>query len=680
MRPSDPARATNGPRMRELLRRLLPALALLLAAAPAAGQEIAPLLYLKHGQLWNSYAYAKTGAPFNNWRRINFGLDWPGFDPEFVNADVGGPASYLLTGGLYFSAKDSTGRPIALDDFAIYASSTSTESGAKYRVSEHRKKYGEGGNFGLKADPLDAEEVLLSQWRANPGWVPQFAGDRQHPLQVRREVRQWGGSMREENYILVEYTLKNVGDSTLFDAYAMLTYAFGATSRAQRVLFPTLTDGARNNQFQFIPGQNVVAVYAEDAPDTPASEALGYAPGFGPRGTGEYLAPGYTGLKVVSVTPNRNGSRTPAGYAFMPADAQQDQQGPFIGKTGFDQQYGVLQNPLTAANASTSPGAAFMRRSRTWSLVSFGPYTLRPGDSVRVAYAEMVAGISYAQATNPAEVTVAQAKGIGSTALLANAARAQFAYDHRYNVPDPPPAPPVAVRLYDAEVGVIANVVTWPATSDAHADADYTGAEANDLAGYRLYRSSYLPVGPWELVADVKKGDAAALQGGTYTFTDRTVQQGNAYYYALTAYDTGHAAWPVDPAARFPETGSNRVPALESSIYANRTQLAFKATIPPATELAGVLVVPNPFRASSGLSNPSEADQIQFVNVPSPSVIRIYSMRGTLVREIRHDDGSGIAFWNQETEYGQFVESGVYLYHIADDQGRTTTGKLAIIR
>ena len=680
-----------------MMRRLSVLVLFALAAPLAAAQVDGPIVYLKRGQLWSSYTYAKTGAPFNNWRRINFAMDWPGYDPEFVTADVGGPASYLLSGGVYFSSLDSRGKANALDDFAIYASSTSTEPGAKYLVTEHRKVYGERGNVWLATNPNDAEEVVASSWRINPGWVPQFTGDRQHPIRARRTIRQWGGSGRDENYMLIEYTIKNTGDSTLFDAYAMLTYAFGANSRAQSVLFPTLTEGPRNNQFFYFPQVGVsgfpgntvtraLVTYGDDYPETAGrDEALGFAPAFGPRGTGEFLAPGYAALKVVDVTPNKAGRVTPAGVAWVPVDPQQDQQGPFVGLTGFDQQYGVLKNPLTARNASGSPSASFMKRSRTWSLMSFGPYDIAPGDSIRVAYAEVMGGVSYNQATTTGDgsngtTSVQGVKAAGLQQVLLNAARAQFAYDRRYNVPDPPPAPPVEVSLFGEEVGTIANVVTWPNTYDAHADADYTGTEALDLAGYRLYRSSYLPIGPWDLVADVPKGDAATLRGSTYTFVDRTVQQGNAYYYALTAYDAGHAAWPVNPAARLPETNSNRVPPLESSLYANRTPLAFKATIPPTDALADVLVVPNPFVASSGLTNPGVQDQIQFVNIPSPCTIRIYTMRGTLVQKIEHDDGSGIAFWNQETASGQFVESGVYVYHVETPGGATKVGKLAIVR
>ena len=64
-----------------------------------------------------------------------------------------------------------------------------------------------------------------------------------------------------------------------------------------------------------------------------------------------------------------------------------------------------------------------------------------------------------------------------------------------------------------------------------------------DLYGYRLYRSDFLPIGPWDTVATVIKGDPTYFSSGKYFFVDSTVEIGRSYYYALTAFDTGKASW-----------------------------------------------------------------------------------------------------------------------------------------
>jgi hypothetical protein len=170
-------------------------------------------------------------------------------------------------------------------------------------------------------------------------------------------------------------------------------------------------------------------------------------------------------------------------------------------------------------------------------------------------------------------------------------------------------------------------------------------------------------------------------QTSEYTFLDTTVTIGAQYYYAVTAFDTGRTSWNINPSARFRETGnSNAVPPLESSIFANRMTNSFTATVAPVENLDEVLVVPNPFVIGEGFSLPGEDDNIQFVNIPNPCTIRIYTVRGDLVKTINVESGQGaIAEWDQVTDFGQFVVSGIYIYHIESDFG-TKIGKLAIVR
>ncbi len=134
----------------------------------------------------------------------------------------------------------------------------------------------------------------------------------------------------------------------------------------------------------------------------------------------------------------------------------------------------------------------------TWTL------DIKTGDTIKIVTAEVIGGISYKEAINP-NTTASTVGNKGYNELLKNSRRAQFNFDNNYNVPDPPPAPNFNVRLFDEAEGVIANVVEWYDSVEAIPDLDYSGDEAFDLAGYRIYRSNYLPIGPWELIADIKK-------------------------------------------------------------------------------------------------------------------------------------------------------------------------------
>jgi len=123
------------------------------------------------------------------------------------------------------------------------------------------------------------------------------------------------------------------------------------------------------------------------------------------------------------------------------------------------------------------------------------------------------------------------------------------------------------------------------------------------------------------------------------------------------------------------------VPSLESSIFANRTTSPFYTTLTPTdADLSGVTVVPNPFYRSSGFELAGDAKLIQFVNLSTACTIEIYTVRGDLVKTIRHSDPqSGVATWNQISDYGQYVKSGMYFFKVHNDRGEGKTGKFAIV-
>lgn len=653
----------------------------------------APVINLRRGMLWSSYNYAKTCPPFSNWTRIGYGLDWPGYDPEWVGANVGGFTSYITTGGIWFTAKDASGVVLGIDDWAMYGSSVTPGTTSRYRVLKHAKRWKNGENYWFRADPKEAEELIETAFVANPDYVPQFVGDQPLPVRVRKTIRQWSGSQRDENFIIVEYVITNGSDSVqLQGAYAMLAYSLGANYRGWGTLFPNLNQGPRNNRFAYDASRRMIFGFADDYPlTTSANERYNYYPTGGPEGKGEYLSPGYPGFKLLYSTPDtvfRQPTRV-SRVAWSAAPDQQDLYGPYgTASGGLEFRYQIIADPTKASEAIVSPADSRWATRRVWSLMSLGPWTINPRDSVVIAVAEFVAGVPYDRAVDPA--TTPSQIGTGALAAInAISARSQMAYDNRFNIPKPPAAPTFTLRLND-DPAKIANIIEWPDDVEKIPDPDYTGPEAFDLAGYRIYRSNYLPLGPWKLVVDIKKSDPQFKSGSKYSYLDTSVAIGQTYYYSVTAYDTGHASWPPNPSYRFFETGSNRVPPLESSIYAsayarssidpNYVVQPFKTTIPAAKTVDAVLVVPNPFVLESGAVAPASFNVIQFINVPNPCTIRIYTIRGDLVKTINHNDGSGIALWNQQTDYGQFVGSGVYVYHIEGPEGQTKIGKLGIVR
>jgi len=653
-----------------------------------AQQVDSPLIRLNRGKMWDSYYYGKVAAPFNNWQRINYGMDWPGFDPEWIGADIGGAASHVTTGGLWIGALDDTSGVITVDDWAMYAGSVSPEPGTKYRIKQHRKRFGADGNHWLLRDPNEAEEVIDTEWEWNPNYIPQWQGDRPLWAHVRRTVRQWGGYKDHDSYSIQEYVITNTHpDSTMHETYLMFTYAFSINSRAWRLLFfPRFSSGSRNNRFIYDVPRRTIYGYAQDLNETAAqNETYMWYPDGGPEGRGEWAAPGYAALRFLYISPNDLGQENRINrVVWSAAEDQIDLYGPFAGIEGYRDRYDILRDPTNASEAVTTFGDSRWGERRMWTLASLGPFTLAPGDSIKVVTAHIVGGIDYKEAINPATTQgVIGSRGVAEVRRLGQLA--QNAYDENYRIPKPPAAPEFEVELYEHPT-IIGNVISWSDEMEDIPDPDYIGYYTDgreyDLAGYRVYRSDYLPIGPWDIIADIPVGSPGyySMTNGQYSIIDTTVSLGQSYYYALSAYDTGHDSWPVNPAHRFPETGSNRVPPLETSIFANRTIRPFRATIPARDDLSDIVVVPNPFIMRSGAVTPDDRDVIQFVNLPTPATIRIYTMRGDLVKTIYHTDDSGIAWWNQQTDYGQFAQSGVYIYHIEVPGQGATRGRFAIIR
>lgn len=680
-----------------------------LLSADIYAQIETPALSFNRGKLWQSVFNGKSGPSFNNWRRIGIGLDWPGFEPSWINENIGGAPSYMLTGGLIVGAKRTADSVLVVEDWSISGATISSETGAKYLLTKHNFKYKNGDNYWLVSSPLEGEEVIETSWEYNKLYTDEFGITRQLPVRVIRSSHQWSGSARNENYVIHEYVIKNIspelkahfsalGDTlrvatiadTLLEFYAMFNYALHANSRSWTILFPQETPGARNTWFFYDATRRMIWGRAADylrtskiEPDFGFSNSQGRITNGNP--SGEWLSPGYVGLRLLYSSRNTaNQTTSVRSYGFSAADDAFDFGGPLSNKNTEEAQYELIKNLSSAQNFVQIPSdTVYMRRSRMWSMMNLGPWDILPGDSIVIAVAELVDGASYNSALDP---TASSIIGAGGLRLFQNSAdKAKFTYDQKvkgngFNHPDPPPAPAFTVDFYKGREGFVANEIVWNNSKESIPDPDDGVA---DLTGYKIYRSDYLPIGPWDSVGAVMKGDPAVYNPATgeYRFIDSTVDIGSSYYYALTAFDNGRTSWNIDPAARFTETGSTgAVPVLESSVYANKKIVKFTATLPPLATLDKVLVVPNPFVIGEGSSLPGESDQLQFVNIPNPCTIRIYTVRGDLVKTIEVPEGTGaVVSWDQVTDYRLFIESGVYIYHIDSPVG-TKTGKFAVVR
>ncbi len=104
-------------------------------------------------------------------------------------------------------------------------------------------------------------------------------------------------------------------------------------------------------------------------------------------------------------------------------------------------------------------------------------------------------------------------------------------------------------------------------------------------------------------------------------------------------------------------------------------------------ELEKIAVVPNPYIAAAEWEPRTQIQgrgprRIQFIHLPERCTIRIFNLRGELVRKLEHNgvNGDGVAWWDLLTEDGQEVAYGVYLYHVEAPGIGEKIGKFAIVK
>ena len=336
--------------------------------------------------------------------------------------------------------------------------------------------------------------------------------------------------------------------------------------------------------------------------------------------------------------------------------------------------------------------------------IGFGPYTLAPGDSIRIVLAEGAAGLSremcYVIGQNwKNEVhtdVLPDGSGLhthmvsnynrgsgknlyknswvftGADSIIQTFKKAKYNFDLMESGQSLPetPQPPSQFSVTSGGDRIILN---WTDESEAGSGFD----------GFNLYRLKFKPdttlfsynisqglldsvdesiATIWEFSPGQNKDASRDL----YEYQDVTAERGFDYFYFLEAFDNG--------------TNDSKV--LNSSKFYTITNKAASLKRPAGESFEDIRVVPNPFHVSArdfqyGVSAP---DRLMFLNIPPECTIRIFTERGDLIKTIEHTDGSGDEAWNSITSSRQLIVSGLYIAHFEDTEGRSTIRKFTVIR
>lgn len=89
----------------------------------------------------------------------------------------------------------------------------------------------------------------------------------------------------------------------------------------------------------------------------------------------------------------------------------------------------------------------------------------------------------------------------------------------------------------------------------------------------------------------------------------------------------------------------------------------------PAEDLSQVTAFPNPFIIESG------SEILTFDRLPYEARVSIHTVAGEQVKEIKSGNQ-----WDGRNQAGELVASGVYLFHVQNPSGKSSIGKIALIR
>lgn len=388
------------------------------------------------------------------------------------------------------------------------------------------------------------------------------------------------------------------------------------------------------------------------------------------------------------------------------------------------------------------------------TLTTYGPYTLAPGEKAKVVVAYVV-GLAadhakysdYKKYAKPFNVGWANHYGglgssptkladrqpeipLGEDVMFDHFENAIQWYNWGYELPNIPANTKLA---WDSNLQGKTQI-RWSTFGETSVDPDYTGAEAQDIRGYRVYRSSVEYQGEWEFVAEFSLEDARAGNlpagitydasrawstvkssswptgiplttnqfvdaddpaagsaiNGTYLFDDNGTNAGFPNWYSVRMYDSGHADWNG--------TGS-AVPVLESAqntslgaAYGSRTGIV--PVVPGAAVFdrleEKVRVVPNPFKVDSDLHTYNRQQNMRFTNLPGRCQIDLYDVTGQRIWTFFNRDPlkGEVAYLqfseNRPSNFGEAMFPGIYFWKVTSlmpgSEGKKQSGTFVIIK
>jgi len=512
-------------------------------------------------------------------------------------------------------------------------------------------------------------------------------------VEVTERTYAWSASWAGD-FIIYEYTVKNVGIDTngdelpdtprnldqfyftiRFDGDVSKLPSWGAESKFCNIDdyvlsnaqpwnswikdFPEMT-GRPNTLTDTDIDSSMIFMWDGDNPSYPADN--GVADDFGnPGPDGKLQTPGFLGFKILKTEPYLKPSSFHQCQIYNDPSTDLEAWTKMINVHSYD---GLLY----------SKGKPYAYDFR--GILSFGPVEkFMSGDSFKVTAALSVG-------SDP------DSGGVYSLMkLVKNFKTAQFIVDNNYNVSSEalaPAAPKVQAVPVITNGQVTGIKVTWDNAATAH--KYFEGYKVWKAAGKNAQGSyDWMPLGAgtYSVAAGGTWPPPAGDQAGSYALIDTDIMNGFDYTYSVQSF-TPDINDPIP------------LGVIQSNILASAVTLS--PANPVAATLDHILVVPNPYIGSAVWNNPMPSDtepwqhRIQFTNLPADATVKIFTLDGDLIDEIRAgqavrktSDGAvpgaaSVAEWDVITRNNQEAAPGLYMYVVDSPSLGQKIGKFVIIQ
>lgn len=544
-------------------------------------------------------------------------------------------------------------------------------------------------------------------------------------LTFTREIHQFSQE-HHDNYHIFDYTFtnetgqyRNIPEQTLTDLYFYHQFRYAPILKS-RYMVANHTGWGRNTMNDRwgdgLRGQSVGEPFSPGGPNMRASYAWhGFEPNRefdynnigGPQiqpnsanglmtladTLGHLLAHHFVGHATihadVSATDDSNDMQQPRTLGHVNSDDDLKSGNDPFNRTRMQREYNLMARGVMDRHAYEIHSAGefmdFANQTRDprmgtsggmSSMKAYGPYTLAPGESVRVVWVEGVSGLNIEMARSIGEAYKAFTQDrtadaqhelrdgttglmndlnknewvlTGKDSLLHTFERAILNFQSGFQIPQPPD-PPSFFQISSGGDGIF---LDW----------EYDG-DVSQVEAFEIYRAQQQYDSTAHLIHTAGSAERS--------FADETAIRGRDYYYYIVAVGPDQ---PGDLATMTPAG------PLRSSRYFTQTYDPARLQRQAGESMGQIAIAPNPYvRTTDDNLRFSRRDEVAFFDVPGRANIRIYTELGELVQSIEHRDGSGDAFWDLRTESRQLVASGIYIVVFDNlDTGERATRKLVVV-